>query len=245
MPLCTVPTVLDRVPSRALERLIQGGVAPRQARRILREFAEHHADLVAEQLSFGAGAEQARAAAAARLGSEEQLIAGTLARPELRSWLRRRPCAAFALAPLLAFAITFVGSIGVLIGFFEWLKSRGASLSASSPMIHWLTAGASVYLLWALPAAIAAAIALLAIGRREITNWPMVGMIVTCFAGALTNFSFDLPPLAAAPGMTAGIGLGSENIASAMLRAGSTAALTALPYLWARYWRRSDPDTLS
>ena len=233
------------MPSRALERLIQGGVPPRQARRVLREFAEHHADLVAEQLTSGASAEKAREAATARLGSEEQLIAGTLARPELRSWLRRRPCAAFAVAPLLAFATAFVGSIVVLIGFFEWLKSRGASLSATSPMIHWLTAGASVYLLWALPAAIAAAIALLAIHRREISIWPMVGIIVTCVVGALTNFSFDLPPLAADPGMTAGIGLGSENVASAMIRAGSTAALTALPYLWARHSQRTDPDALS
>jgi hypothetical protein len=237
--------VFERMPSRALEQLIQGGVPPRQARRILREFAEHHADLVAEQLAFGAGVEKARDAATARLGSEEQLIAGTLARPELLSWLRRRPCAAFAVAPLLAFAIAFVGSIGVLIGFFEWLKSRGASLSATSPMIHWLTAGASVYLLWALPAAIAAAIALLATHRREISIWPMVGIIVTCVVGALTNYSFDLPPLAADPGMTAGIGLGSENMASAMIRAGSTAALTALPYLWARYSQRTDPDALS
>jgi hypothetical protein len=240
-----VRTVFERMPGRSLERLIQGGVPPRQARRILREFAEHHADLVAEQLAFGAGAEKARDAATARLGSEEQLICGTLARPELRSWLRRRPCAAFAVAPLLAFAIAFVGSIGVLIGFFEWLKSRGASLSAASPMIHWLTAGASVYLLWALPAAIAATIALLAIHRREISMWPMVGIIVTCVVGALTNFSFDLPPLAADPGMTAGIGLGSENMASAMIRAGSTAAITALPYLWARYSQRTDPDALS
>lgn len=234
-----MPTVLDRTPSRARERLIRGGVPPRRARRIVREFAEHHADLVAEQLASGVSAEKAQEAAAARLGSEEQLIAGTLARPELRSWLQRRPCAAFAIAPLLAFAIAFVGSIIVLIGFFEWLKSRGTSLSAASPMIHWLNAGASFYLLWALPAAIAAAIALLATYRREISIWPMVGIIVTCAVGALTNFSLDLPPLAADPGMTAGIGLGTDNMASAMMRAGSTAALTALPYLRARYHARA------
>ena len=237
--------MLEHFPGNARERLIRGGIPPRQARRILREFAEHHADLVAEQLTSGVSAEKAREAATARLGSEEQLIAGTLARPELRSWLRRRPCAAFAVAPLLAFALAFVGSIVVLIGFFEWLKSRGASLSEASPMIHWLTAGASIYLLWALPAAIAAAIALLAAQRREISIWPMVGIIVTCAVGALTNFSFDLPPLAAHPGMTAGIGLGRDNMASTMMRAGSTAALTALPYFWARRSRRRDPHAQS
>jgi hypothetical protein len=100
-------------------------------------------------------------------------------------------------------------------------------------------------LLWVLPAAIAAAIALLATHRRERSIWPMVGIIVTCVVGALTNFSFDLPPLAAAPGMTAGIGLGSENMAAVMMRAGSTAALTALPFLWARYSQRRDLYTLS
>ena len=229
----------ERRHSRACERLIQGGISPRLARRILREYAEHQADLVAEQRRLGLSAAVALAAASARMGSEEQMVAETLARPELHSWLRRRPCAAFTVAPLLAFGGTFVLSIVGLIAFFEWRKARGDSLSAASPLIRWLSEAASVYLLWALPVAVAAAIAVLATRYREVSVWPFVGIMVTCVLGATTNFSFDLPPLAVQPGMTAGIGLGADNIGAVLIRAASAAALTALPYHWARRgWAR-------
>jgi hypothetical protein len=61
--------------------------------------------------------------------------------------------------------------------------------------------------------------------------------------GATTNFSFDLPPLVVHPGMTGGIGLGADNIGSVLMRAASAAALTALPFHWARrVWaRRAQP----
>jgi hypothetical protein len=232
--------MLERSYRRSCQRLIQGGVSPRLARRILREFAEHHADLVSEYRSLGLGAAAARAAAASRLGSTEQLVAGTLARPELRSWLRRRPCAAFTIAPLLAFAAAFVVSLVGLVAFFQWRKARGDSLSVAVPLMHWLTEGASVCLLWALPVTVAAAIALLAVRHREESVWPLIGMMVTCGVGALTNLSFDFPPLATQPGMTAGIGLGADNLSMALTRAVSAAILTALPYQWARRARRRD-----
>jgi hypothetical protein len=231
---CTVANMLESRRPGAYERLIQGGIPPRSARRILREFAEHLADLVAEQGALGLGDADARTLASERLGSEEELVAGALARPELKCWSRRRPCTAFAVMPLLALAGAFVLSIVALIGFFEWRKARGDSLSAASPLIRGLTEGASIYLLWALPVAVAAAIALLAARRREASIWPMVGIALTCIVGAMTNLSFDLPPLAPDPGMTAGFGLSADNLESALMRAASAAALTALPYLWVR-----------
>jgi hypothetical protein len=232
--------MLERSYRRTHEQLIQGGISPRLARRILREFAEHHADLVGEYRSSGLGDAAARAAAAVRLGSQEQLVAATLARPELRSWLRRRPCVAFTIAPLLAFAAAFVVSIIALIAFFEWRKARGDSLSVALPLMRWLTEGASVYLLWVLPVAVAAAIAVLATRHREESAWPLIGVLVTCGVGALTNFSFDFSPLAAQPGMTAGIGLGADNFGTALTRAMSAAMLIALPYQWTRRMRRRD-----
>jgi len=51
--------------SRSLDTLIQAGIAPRRARRILREFAEHHADVVVERMGLGESARDARIAAGA------------------------------------------------------------------------------------------------------------------------------------------------------------------------------------
>jgi hypothetical protein len=222
-------------PPRSLDSLVQAGIAPRRARRILREFAEHHADVVAERLRLGDSASDARVAASERLGTEQQLVANLLARSELRSWAHRRPSIAFAIAPVLSFALAFVASILALIALVEWRKAHGDALSAASPVIQWISAYAGVYLLWALPCGVAALLALAATRRREVSIWPCVGIAAVCFVGALTNFSVSLPP--DAPSMGAGIGIGTDHMGATLMRAGSTTALVLLPFLWVR-WRR-------
>jgi hypothetical protein len=229
--------------SRSVERLIQAGIAPRRARRILREFAEHHADVVAERMSLGDGAHDARLAASARVGSEQQLVANPLARPELRSWAHRRPSIAFAIAPVLSFAIAFVASILALIALVEWRKAHGGVLSAASPLMQWIGAYGGIYLLWVLPCGIAALLALAAARRREASIWPCVGIAAVCFVGALTNFSVSVPP--EAPSMGAGIGIGTDHIGAILMRAGSTTALVLLPFLWVRSLQRHEFAALS
>jgi len=230
----------ERPAPRSFERLIQAGIAPRRARRILREFAEHHADVVAECLNSGDSASEAEAAANARLGSEQQLVANLLTCPELRSWAHRRPAVAFALAPVLSFALAFIASLLALVAVGEWRKAHGDALSASSPTIQWMNDYAGIYLLWALPLGAAAVLAVLAARRRETSFWPCVGIAGTCFVGALTNFSLALPPMAGSPTIGAGIGIGTENLGSVLLRAGSTTALVLLPYLRARRLQRHE-----
>jgi hypothetical protein len=89
------------------ELLIRGGVAPRRARRALREFAQHRTDIILERLQLGETAAEGTIAADARLGSARLLVEAMLARPELKSWAQRRPWAVFAVAPLLAFCALF------------------------------------------------------------------------------------------------------------------------------------------
>jgi len=230
---------------RSFERLIHAGIAPRRARRILREFAEHHADVVAECLTAGGSASQADAAANARMGSEQRLVANLLARPELRSWVHRRPGVAFALAPVLSFALAFVASILALVAVGEWRKAHGEAVSAASPTFQWMSDYAGIYLLWALPLGTAAVLAVMAARRRETSFWPCVGIVATCLVGALTNFSLVFPPVADSPAMTAGIGIGTDNLGSVLVRAGSTTALVLLPYLLARRLQRRELDALS
>jgi hypothetical protein len=222
-------------PRRSLDSLIQAGIAPRRARRLLREFAEHHADLVAERINLGDSAKDARLAASARLGSEQQLVAALLARPELRSWAHRRPSIAFAIAPVLSFGIAFVASILALIALVEWHKAHGDALSASSQVIQWIGTYGGFYLLWVLPCGVAALLALAAASRREPSIWPCVGIAAVCFVGALTNFSVSVPP--EAPSMGAGIGIGTHHMGAILMRAGSTAALVLVPFLRVRRQR--------
>jgi hypothetical protein len=235
----------DRAPRTSLDQLLQAGIAPRRARRILREFAEHHADVVAEYSNLGVGAFEAEAAANARVGSEQQLITNLLARPDLRSWAHRQPSVAFALAPVLSFALAFVVSIAALVAVVEWRKAHGDALNAASPLVQWIRDYAGVSLLWALPAAAAALLAVTAERRRETSIWPCIGIVATCIVGALTNFSWCFSPVSYAPTMGAGIGIGTDNMGPVLVRAGSTTALVLLPYLLARWRRRHEFSALS
>jgi hypothetical protein len=230
-------------PSRSLDSLIQAGIAPRRARRILREFAEHHADVVAERTGLGDSAHAARLAANARVGSQQQLVVSLLARPELRSWAHRRPSIAFAIAPVLSFAIAFVASILALVALVEWRKAGGDALSAASPVIQGIGAYAGVYLLWVLPCGVAALLALAAARRREASIWPCVGIAAVCFVGAQTNFSMSVLP--DAPSMGAGIGIGTDHLEALLTRAGSTMALVLLPFLWVRWLQRQELAAMS
>ena len=237
--------MLDQAPRRSLNRLIQAGIAPRRARRILREFSEHHADLVAEQLALGAGNAEAEAEAARRLGTEQQLVAKLLSCSDLRSWARRRPGIAYALTPVLSFAVAFTISILVMVVLANWRKALGDPLNSSSALMYWISECGPAYLLWGLPLAAALVLAAAAVRRRENSIWPCIGILMTCIVGASTNFSVDLPPLAQAPSMTAGIGIGSGHIGATLLRAASTAALAMLPYIRVRYLQRREIDALT
>ena len=236
--------MLDQAPHPSLDRLIQAGIAPRRARRILREFSEHHTDLIAEQRARGAGSAAAEAQALARLGTEQQLVADLLLRPELRSWARRRPAVAFALTPLLSFAAAFAASLLLMVALLNWRKAQGDALNSASALMHWISGYGAAYLLWGLPLAAALILAIIAIRSRESSIWPYVGILMTCIVGALTNFSVDVPPLAQTHSMTAGIGFGTERIGAPLVRAVSTAALVLLPYIRARRLQRREREAL-
>jgi hypothetical protein len=237
--------MLDQPPRRSLDRLIQAGIAPRRALRILREFSEHHADLVAEQRALGAGSAEAEAAAVARLGTEQQLVSNLLSRSDLRSWARRRPGFAFALTPVLSFAVAFAVSLLMMVELVNWRKAQGDPLNSGSALMYWIGEYGAPYLLWGLPLTTALMLAVVAARRRETSIWPCIGILMTCVIGALTNFSVDVPPLAPAPSMTAGIGIGTGHIGATLVRAASSAALALLPYIRVRYLQRREIDALS
>jgi hypothetical protein len=217
-----------------LELLIRGGIAPRRARRALREFAEHRRDIIRERLQLGESAEAGIIAAEARLGSPRLLVEGMLARPELKSWAWRRPWAAFAVAPLLAFCALFAGLSLATIGFLSGYKSAVGDLRSAPRVICWVTDAAAFLVLWGMPIVVGALLALAALRQRETSRWPAGGILLVCVLGALTDFEFVLPPATEPPQLSIGFGFSSASLTPALTRVALTGALTLLPYVWAR-----------
>jgi hypothetical protein len=71
--------------------LQKGGVAQVYIARTLLELEEHCTDLEQDALAAGLSPEEAERVARAALGSERQIAAAVLARPELREWSVRYP----------------------------------------------------------------------------------------------------------------------------------------------------------
>jgi hypothetical protein len=216
------------------ERLVRGGIAPRRARRALREFAEHRSDIVRERLSLGESAEEGALAANARLGTAQLLVDQMLARPELKSWYRRRPWAAFALAPVGIFCALFVGLALVTLSVVGLSKTVLGDLHAAPSLLYWISKGVAQMAIWGIPIAVSGALALAAVQRRESSLWPAAGVLLICMIGGCTNFDLVLPSASASPGLTIGIGFSTAEPAPPLSRAAALVFMTLLPYLWAR-----------
>ena len=86
----------ERFESLRLE-LLRSGVAPLYVERTVLELGEHYADLEASALAAGDSAEEAARAARVALGTECEIAAAILARPELLTFSTRWPRVAHCL----------------------------------------------------------------------------------------------------------------------------------------------------
>lgn len=220
--------------SQEYERLVRGGIAPRRARRALREFAEHRSDIVRERLNLGESAAQSALAADARLGTAGALVDKMLACPELKSWYRRRPWLAFALAPVGAFCALFVGLSLAILAVVNLYKATLGDLHAAPSLLQGISTGIEHAATWGIPVVVSGAVALAALRRRESSLWPMAGVLLICMIGGCTNFDLVLPSVSATPGLNIGIGFSTAAPVPPLSRAAAMAFVTLLPYLWAR-----------
>jgi len=217
------------------ERLLRAGVAPKHVRRTVTELEAHRQDIVAELRARGVPAPQAEAEARARLGSDDTLAASVLARPELRSWARKRPWAAFTIVPIVSFVAAFALWVFVFVVLVETLKSTlGMALLARAgvqPIAEFLFGAA----LWGLPVLIGGLCVRFAAVRRAGAAWPVVGVAVICAVAAAANLSLDWPAPPAQAAFSAGIGIGAENAVQVLMRSGLTMGLVLVPFF---VWRR-------
>jgi len=200
--------MLEQPAHRSLDRLIQAGIAPRRARRILREFSESAEPLRLALLGSAASRRglcpHARALVRAcvchvsfRNGRAGQLAQGP------RRFVEQRLCTD-TLDQRIRTGLFALGTAACRV-------THAGCRSGPPP-------------------------------RESV--WPYIGILMTCVVGALTNFSVDMPPLAQAPSMTAGIGISTDHIGAPLLRAVGTAALALLPYIRVRYLQRREVDAL-
>jgi hypothetical protein len=216
------------------KQLLRGGVAPRHVRRTVFELSVHFEDLLGELRARGLSEGDAATEASARLGAEA-MVAEVLARPELRSWMRRKPIVAFVLLPVAAYLALFVSGITLLIGGIELAEKALGIALARSEGLQLLVGAVLPGIAWLLPAGVAAACCGIALIRRAPLRWPIVGSAVISLIGATTNAQLRLPPLVDQPEFGAGVGFSTSEMSQPLLRAGATLVAVLIPYLW--LWR--------
>jgi hypothetical protein len=171
-------------------RLIDAGLPPRRARRVTRELADHHADLLDELAAQGITGEEAARAARSRLGAPDDLEREILARDTSRSFVKCYPALAFPLGlPALAALLVAVTLMGVL-GLDEGLKTIGLGNQGVSFALaegHYVFAGYLLVPLLSLYAGWTAR------DHHLAWYWPLCAALVLAVAGGLL-FQVTLTP---------------------------------------------------
>lgn len=213
------------------ERLLRAGVSPRRIGRLLGEIEAHFDDLVTELQASGLSRAESEARAEERLGSEDAIVADVMARPELRSWARRFPWAAFVVFPLVGFALLFVASILAMAGAVGlWDHVLGIA-PMHSPGLRVVCETFVLIALWVAPVGAAGVACLLAAHRRTPVVWPIVGCVLVALVGAMTNAGFQFRAIAPHGMLNAGIGFPIRGALGSM-RVAATLITILVPFLW-------------
>jgi hypothetical protein len=209
------------------ERLLRAGVSPRHVRRYVEELTDHLADLRAAEEREGKNGVEAEAAAAARLGPEEELAAAMLGRRELRSWSTRAPWAVFGLGGLGS--LTAAYAIALTILWSGWRMFLPESASPFAVELHGISVwyfGVGRMLYYGAPLFVGWGLGVIAARQRMGVAWPVAGIVLACVAGAMAHVRV---------GVGGSVGMGIAPVSVTYL-AGSM-VLAGLPYL---IWRVAD-----
>ena len=226
------------------EQLLNAGVSPRRVRRMVAELADHFEDLREEMEARGLSRQEAELEAAAKLGTGA-LIEGVLARPELRSWVRRWPLAAFTIVPLAMFASLFIAAMAALVIAVELAKNGLGIEFANSTGLQLFGQVFLGGVIWALPIIAAAACCAVALSRRAPAVWVVVGVALISLIGALTNAQIELPPVVPKAAFGAGIGFSTKSLLLPITRAACTLTAVLPAYFWFRGVQKRASSCLS
>jgi hypothetical protein len=215
-------------------RLLNAGVSPRRVRRLVSELRDHFEDLRKELSATGLSSQEVDAEAFAILGTGA-MVEDALARSELRSWLRRWPWIGFTVAPIAMFALLFVSTLAALVFSLDFaVNSLGLDFAGRAGLRSFAQAVPGIAV-WVIPIAAAWVCCALALSRRAPAIWAVVGALLICSVGALTNTQVEFPPEARHGVMSAGIGFSTEALLLPLSRTALTLAVVLAAYFWLRY----------
>ena len=112
-------------------RLLQEGIAPRHAHRMVNEIRDHYDDLVDAAVEAGQPIREARLDAGRTLGQFEDLVTQVSAHRELKTWAFRYPRAAIVVYPLACLVALPAMPVTAGIANAPLLARWGASLLAA------------------------------------------------------------------------------------------------------------------
>ena len=196
------------------ERLLRGGIAPKQVERLLLELRTHADALLEEEISRGQPLETARALARSRLGSDDEILAKALEQHALRSWGARWPVIVCALVPPVGLLALSVGAMSALVAVAS-LGQRVNRTPASWELGVWPWAHDGTLLiawlaLYGFPVLCSFVLVRYAVTRRLRLAWPVVGVLLTAALGAWTTFTVAWPRADGRGQLSAGIGLSTD-----------------------------------
>lgn len=177
--------------------LLRGGMAPRHAKRAIKEMRQHLADLEADALGEGLTPEEAESRAQQTLGEKDEIARQFLARPELISWSHRYPKTIYLLGPLFSFCALFV-LINFLflflsISFLDIFDSSGVDEPrVLPPWFVWLCHLVLGFTVYALMPLLAISYCLSAKRHMISMRWPLVGAILLTVLAA--GFNYHVAP---------------------------------------------------
>jgi hypothetical protein len=215
------------------ERLLQGGVARRPARRYIAELRDHLDDLIAEERQAAGDEREARSRALTRLGSIDALAGAMIARREVLAWGRKAPVATYVIAPAIALAACTALAMAGVVMTATWLRtaSGGAanlpswSLAMAADVVFFSNGLLAVLLGWAL--------GVMATRERSAPLWPVLRIVVLATVGGALQLEVTLP---------SAIGHGEIDFAGGgwgdfLGRVAHNLVLMLAPYAAIRLWR--------
>lgn len=238
-PFLALQTMADRF-SELQEKLLRAGVGPRYIQRALVEIETHFAQLIEEELNRGASDAEARLKAGRRLGSNEVLVQGYAARPELRAWSRRWPAIWFTLMALVSYFVLLASSLAIVCAGAELMRDYLHQIHIAPKVTLRIDLAARILLLWLYPWCVAGMFAVLAYRRRAALRWPVTGIIVLSVFASLVNVTVMFTGGMNPGEFGAGIGISTKALAEPLMHA-MLLGLPTLVALWlAKRYRRRD-----
>jgi hypothetical protein len=194
------------------ERLLRGGIAPRQVERLLLELKTHAAALLDEEIARGQAVEVAQAVARGRLGSDDEIVRKALEQSALKSWGARWPVTVCALLPPVGLLALSAGTVSALVS----VLAVGQHLNHASgehsvwPWIHQGTMLIAWLVLYGFPVLCSFLLVRYTVTRRLGLVWPLIGLLLTTALGAWTTFTVAWPQAGVQGRLSAGVGFSTD-----------------------------------